>query len=179
MKLTLREQLIAAIFAAIIGIFSQIIIPLGLIPLSLQTFIVGLTVTLLGKKVGTWSIICYLLLGLMGLPVFAGAKSGFGALLGPTGGYLLGFLITGLLLGSLLTLRPKTVTWVTLANLISFLVTLLFGSIWLKFAADLTWTAAFSGGFLSFLLPEVIKAIGAGLIGSFLLQQLPDKWLQK
>ena len=86
MKLTLREQLIAAIFAGIIGIFSQIIIPLGIIPLSLQTFIVGLTVTLLGRKIGTWSIICYLLLGLMGIPVFAGAKAGFGALLGPTGG---------------------------------------------------------------------------------------------
>ncbi|MCD5002183.1 biotin transporter BioY [Enterococcus saccharolyticus] len=177
MKLSLREQLTAAIFAGVIAVFSQIIIPLGPVPLSLQTFIVGLTVTLLGRKTGTWAIIIYLLLGLIGLPVYAGAGSGIGAVLGPTGGYLVGFLFTGLLLGTLLKKVPLTFFWVILANLISFIVTLLFGSIWLKIANDLTWTAAMLGGFLHFLLPEIIKAIAAGTIGVLLLRRLPEKFL--
>lgn len=175
MKLTLREQLLAAIFAGIIAVLSQITIPLGLVPLSLQTFIVGLTVTLLGRKTGTWAIVIYLLLGLIGLPVYAGAGSGIGALLGPTGGYLIGFLFTGLVLGTLLEKVPTTYFWVIFANLIGFVVTLLFGSIWLKYAADLTWVAAFTGGFASFLLPEIIKAVASGLLGVFLLRRLPKK----
>lgn len=178
MKLSLREQVTAAIFAGIIAVFSQIIIPLGIVPLSLQTFIVGLTVTLLGRKTGTWAIVIYLLLGLIGLPVYAGAGSGLGALLGPTGGYLIGFLFTGLVLGTILKKFPATYFWVILANLIGFIVTLLFGSIWLKYAADLTWPAAISGGFISFLLPEIIKAVASGTLGVLLLHRLPEKFLQ-
>lgn len=177
MKLSLREQLIAAIFAGIISIISQITIPLGLVPLSLQTFIVGLTVTLLGRKVGTWAIIIYLLLGLIGLPVYAGGGSGIASLLGPTGGYLVGFLFTGLVLGTLLEKVPTTLFWIVLANLIGFIVTLLFGSVWLKFAADMTWSAALLSGFVGFLLPEVIKAVFSGIIGLVLLQRLPQKFL--
>ncbi len=67
MKLSLKEQITAAIFAGIIAVFSQIVIPIGVVPFSMQTFIVGLTVTILGRKVGTWAIIIYLLLGLIGL----------------------------------------------------------------------------------------------------------------
>ncbi len=177
MKLSLREQVIAAIFAGIIAAFSQIIIPLGVVPLSLQTFIVGLTVTLLGRKTGTWAIIIYLLLGLIGLPVYAGAGSGIGSVLGPTGGYLVGFIFTGLILGTLLKKGPTTYVWVITANLIGFIVTLFFGSIWLKYAADLTWSAAIAGGFISFLIPEIIKAIASGTLGVLLLRRLPEKFL--
>ncbi|MEG3033286.1 MAG: biotin transporter BioY, partial [Enterococcus sp.] len=89
MRITLREQLLAAIFAGIISILSQVTIPFGLIPLTLQTFIIGLTVTILGTKTGTWAITIYLILGLIGIPVFAGGSAGFGVLFGPTGGFLI------------------------------------------------------------------------------------------
>src|SRR5699024_5062047 len=89
------------LFAALIAVASQIVIPLGLVPFSLQTLMIGLTASLLGRRVGTWSIIIYLLLGLIGLPVFAGGASGFGVLFGPTGGYLIGFIFASLLIGTL------------------------------------------------------------------------------
>jgi len=54
---------------------------------------------------------------------------------------------------------------------------LLFGSIWLKFATDMTWAAALSGGFITFLIPEIIKAVVAGTLGIFLIQRLPAKFL--
>ena len=97
MKIPLREQIYAAFFAIIIAGLSQLTIPLGLIPLTGQTFAVGLAVTFLGMRTGTMSILIYLLLGLIGLPVFAGGASGIGVLFGPTGGYLIGFTFNGLL----------------------------------------------------------------------------------
>lgn len=177
MKLSLKEQITAAIFAGIIAVFSQIVIPIGVVPFSMQTFIVGLTVTVLGRKVGTWAIMIYLLLGLIGLPVYAGFGSGIASILGPTGGYLVGFIFTGVVLGTLLKKLPTTYFWVILANLIGFIITLLFGSIWLKFSADMTWAAALSVGFITFLILEMIKAIVAGTIGVFLIQRLPEKFL--
>jgi len=177
MKLSLREQLTAAIFAGIISIFSQIIIPLGIVPLSLQTFIVGVTASLLGRKVGTWSVVVYFLLGLIGLPVFAGGSSGLAALLGPTGGYLIGFLFTPWAISSLIKLLGENYPGVITANLTGFLVTLAFGSLWLKFAADLTWTAAFSTGFIGFLVPEVIKAVASGWVSLLLIRHIPERFL--
>ena len=89
MRLALREQLLAAMFAGVIAVSAQIVIPLGFIPLSLQTFTVGLTATLLGRRTGSWAITLYLLLGFIGLPVFAGGKMGIGVLFRPTGGDLI------------------------------------------------------------------------------------------
>ena len=99
MKLPLREQIYAAFFAIIIAGLSQLTIPLGLIPLTGQTFAVGLAVTFLGMRTGTMSILIYLLLGLIGLPVFAGGASGIGVVLGPTGGDSLCGMINGSLTG--------------------------------------------------------------------------------
>lgn len=176
MKLTIHEQLMAASFAGIIAIFSQIIIPVGVVPWSLQTFIIGLSVTLLGRKVGTWSVLIYFLLGLIGLPVFAGGASGIAALFGPTGGYLIGFIFTSLIIGTILKNKEYTFFWTISANLIGFLVALCFGTIWLKFVADMTWSAAFATGFLGFLFPEIIKSICSGWFSVLLIHRLPQKF---
>jgi len=176
MKLTLHEQLMAATFAGVIAIFSQIIIPIGLVPWSLQTFIVGLSVTLLGRKVGTWSVLIYFLLGLIGLPVFAGGSSGAAVLFGPTGGYLIGFIFASLIIGTIIKYTEYTFFWAIIANLIGFLIALGFGTTWLKFSADMTWPAALTTGFLGFLFPEVVKAICAGCFSILLIHRLPQKF---
>lgn len=176
MKLTLHEQLMAATFAGIIAIFSQIIIPIGVVPWSLQTFIVGLSVTLLGRKVGTWAVLIYFLLGLIGLPVFAGGASGVAALFGPTGGYLIGFIFTSFIIGTIIKYTGYTYFGTISANLIGFLVALFFGTIWLKFAAGMNWPAAFATGFLGFLFPEIIKAICSGWFSVLLIRRLPQKF---
>ncbi|OTN75267.1 hypothetical protein A5886_000337 [Enterococcus sp. 8G7_MSG3316] len=172
MKLTLREQIQAALFAIIIAGLSQLTIPLGLIPLTGQTFAVGLAVTFLGMRTGTMAIIIYLLLGLIGLPVFAGFTSGIGILLGPTGGYLVGFIFNGLLTGAMMSYKPTNYWWGIIANIAGALATLAFGTLWLKWSAGMTWSAAFNGGFVLFILPGIIKAVAAAVLGIFLRKRL-------
>lgn len=86
-----------ALFAAMMALCAWIGIPLGHTVFTMQTFGVLLALGVLGGKRGTVSILCYLLLGAAGLPVFSGFRGGMGAILGPTGGYLWGFLATGLI----------------------------------------------------------------------------------
>ena len=86
-----------AVFAVLMAICSWISIP-SVVPITLQTFAVFLAVGVLGGRRGTVAIFLYLLLGLIGIPVFAGFSAGPGVLLGNTGGYLLGFLFSALLM---------------------------------------------------------------------------------
>lgn len=173
----LQQQLIAAIFAAIIAVVAQMTIPLPLVPLTLQTFIVGLTATILGRKVGTWAIIIYLVLGAIGLPVFAGGSAGIGALFGPTGGYLWGFIACALTIGTLIKLKPNHLPWAILANLIGFLLTLVIGSIWLKFATGMPFNQALMVGGINFLIPDAIKAVCSGILGILISQRMPKRFL--
>ena len=91
-----RKLTRCALFSAMMALCAWIGIPLGHTVFTMQTFGVLLALGLLGGKRGTVSILCYLLLGAAGLPVFSGFRGGIGAILGPTGGYLWGFLATGL-----------------------------------------------------------------------------------
>lgn len=93
----------AAVMAGIISILAYVVIPLPLspVPVTMQSLGVMLAGLLLGPALGTWAVFYYLTLGFLGLPVFAGGRSGMGAFLSPSGGYLIGFLpgtwVTGML----------------------------------------------------------------------------------
>jgi biotin transport system substrate-specific component len=86
-----------AIFASLLAVCAWLSIPMGSIAVTLQTFGIFLSLLLLGGKWGTLSILLYLLMGVIGLPVFSGFQGGFGTLLGITGGFLRGFAVLGLL----------------------------------------------------------------------------------
>ena len=94
---SIRNMTRAALFAALMALCAWISIPVSEIGFTLQTFGVFLTLGLLGGKWGTASILIYLLLGTVGLPVFSGFRGGPGVLAGATGGYLWGFLFSGLI----------------------------------------------------------------------------------
>ena len=101
MKKGLINPVLAAVFAAFSAILSQIAIPTPFgIPFTLQTFAVALYGFILGPLWATVTVAVYLMLGLVGLPVFSGFGGGIGALLGPTGGFLWGFLILALFCGA-------------------------------------------------------------------------------
>ncbi|ROR28344.1 biotin transport system substrate-specific component [Mobilisporobacter senegalensis] len=108
--LTVQDMVLIGMFTAILSILSQISFQLpGGIPITLQTFAVALLAIVLGAKLGTYSVLIYLLIGAVGFPVFANFKGGLSALAGPTGGYLIGFIfmafITGLGKGKKFPLR--------------------------------------------------------------------------
>lgn len=92
----IRNMTLAALFAALMAVCAWISVPVGDAGFTMQTFAVFLTLGLLGGKWGTVSILTYLLLGAAGMPVFSGFRGGVGVLLGVTGGYLWGFLLSGL-----------------------------------------------------------------------------------
>ena len=95
-KFDVQDVVFIGVFAALMAVFSWISIP-TVVPFTLQTFGVFLALTLLGGKRGTLAILVYILLGAVGLPVFSGFTGGIGRLLGTTGGYIFGFLATGLI----------------------------------------------------------------------------------
>ncbi|WP_455544480.1 biotin transporter BioY [Intestinibacter sp.] len=101
MKLTTREIILCGLFAALISILAQISIPLPFttVPLTLQVFGIAITGLILGYKCGFIATLIYLILGGIGIPVFAQFSGGIGVLFGPTGGFLLGYPLMAFIIG--------------------------------------------------------------------------------
>lgn len=95
-----RDMALIALVSAAVAVLSLISVPMPSgVPITLQTFAVAFAGYLLGAKKGTASVLLYILIGAVGLPVFSGIKGGFSVLLGPTGGFLWGFIVLALLCG--------------------------------------------------------------------------------
>ncbi len=161
----LRVIIQCSIFAAITGIFAQIEIPLPLVPISGQTLAVGLTATILGSRYGAFAMIGYALLGAVGVPVFARFSGGAQVLVGPTGGYIFGFIAAAFITGLILEKTKFNLTMAMAANTAGMVVTLLIGTIQLKYAADLSWAQAMAAGVYPFIVVGLIKAFLASWIG--------------
>lgn len=172
MSKSIHMYIITAFCAALIAVLAQIVIPIPLIPITGQTLAVGLVVTILGLKYGTLSVLLYIALGTIGLPVFQSFTGGLGILFGPTGGYIFGFIFAALIIGLYLQTFGVTLTHAIIANLLSMVVTLAFGATWLKVMNDLSWEAAILGGVLTFIVVGIIKAILAAWLGVLVRQRL-------
>ncbi len=165
----LRDMALCALFAALIAICAWISIPLPEISFTMQTFAVFLTLGLLGGKRGTLACVVYLLLGAVGLPVFTGFKGGIGALMGPTGGYILGFLASALLYWLLTALWGDRPAVQLLAMIFGHLLCYAFGSVWflilyLHGGKAITLAAVLAKCVVPFLLPDGVKIALAFLL---------------
>jgi biotin transport system substrate-specific component len=168
----LRMLILSALFAAIIGIFAQFTIPLPLVPITGQTLAIGLAATILGSRYGTLSVLLYIFIGATGIPVFAEMTGGIAKLIGPTGGYLVGFIPTAFIIGYYLEKTKFTFVHAMIANLIGMILTLALGTAWLKVAADLTWTKAIAVGTTPFIIGGILKAALASWIGILVRNRL-------
>jgi biotin transport system substrate-specific component len=168
----LRVMMNVAIFAAITGILAQIEIPLPLIPISGQTLAVGIAAVVLGSRQGALAMICYAAIGAIGVPVFAGFGAGLQVLVGPSGGYIFGFIATAFVTGFILEKTRFTIPMALIANIIGMLITLTFGTVQLKFVLDLDWNAALVAGVYPFLIVGVIKAFLASWAGIVVRRRL-------
>lgn len=168
----LKMMIVAALFAAIIAVAAQIMINVPPVPFTLMTIAVMLTATILGAKYGTLAVTVYVLMGVIGLPVFAGMKSGLGIILGPTGGYLLAIIPAAFFVGGYIEKFGHSKVQAIIANVIAALIILILGSVWLKVVADLPWVGAFKGGMLPFIIPDMAKAVVAALLGIIIRNRL-------
>lgn len=172
MKSSVFQMILTALCAAIIAVLAQVSIPLPLVPITGQTLAIGLVVTILGLKYGTYSVLLYILLGAIGLPVFQGFSGGLSVIVGPTGGYIVGFIPCALAIGYYLEKTRPTFTHALVANIIGMVVTLLFGALWLKVVANLSWTGALVSGIAPFVVVGIIKSAIAAWAGVIIRKRL-------
>ena len=171
--LSLRGMAYAAMFGAITAVGAYIVIPLPLVPITLQTFFVSLAPALLGGALGAMSQIIYVLIGIVGLPVFAGGKAGFGVLIGPTGGYLAGFIIGAYIIGKWIELKKKPgFLWMVSAMIIGHIALYALGVAQLMLVAKLSLGKAVAVGVLPTLPGGIIKILAAALIAGRLREKI-------
>jgi biotin transport system substrate-specific component len=151
-----RRLALAAVFAAIIAVLGPLAIPVGPVPLTLQTLILPLVATLTVAEVSLPATGLYLLLGAVGIPVFTGYSSGMAHLFGPTGGYLWGLLLFPLVIG-FGSIMSRSWWWLTVLNLIAAGLQLAVGTVWYIIANQMTVGAGMAAGFTMFLLPGLLK----------------------
>jgi len=159
-----------ALFAALISAGAFIAVPIGPVPIVLQNFFALLSGLVLGPVLGTAAVGLFLAAGIIGAPVFAnnGSPMGIARLLGPSGGFLFGYLLSALVAGLIVGFpRPgiKTPVWrIVLAVVAGLLVVYIPGLIRLKFVMNIDWRKTFVVGFIPFMIGDTVKGVIAGLI---------------
>ena len=160
-KLAPADMALISLFAVLIAVCAWIAIP-SAVPFTLQTFGLFTALGLLGGKRGTLAVLLYLLLGLVGIPVFSSFRGGFGVLAGITGGYLIGFLFAALTYWAVTGKRSGSLPRMILGLVLGLIVDYIFGTAWFMlfyakaYGAIGLW-AALSMCVIPFILPDLIK----------------------
>ena len=164
-----RNLVAAALIAAIMAALGPVAITAGTVPVTLQIFPVVLAALLLPAEWAAASMTVYVVLGAIGVPVYAQGTAGLGVLLGPTGGYLIGFVLAAAA-GALARGAVAPATRIgadVVAGVVTVAVVYAVGWTWLAFGpTHVPPFAAFLGGVVPFLLPDAIKAAVAILVAT-------------
>lgn len=163
---TLCRVMGVAVFVILTGLgaFVRIPLPFTPVPITLQTFFVLLSGAFLGSGLGATAQSIYIFLGLCGLPVFSGAGAGMFYILGPTGGYLFGFILAGLLVGRLIKYNRENLFFTFVIFCIADLVLLSSGVIWLKLLFGYPFRKLLLIGFIPFIPGDLFKALTAAVL---------------
>ena len=170
-----RDIVYMSVFTAMISICSWISIPAS-IPFTLQTMGVFTTVGLLGGKRGTLTILTYILLGAIGVPVFAGFTGGISVLLGTTGGYIIGFLLSALLMWGIEAIMGRNQIVLAFSMVAGLIVCYVFGTAWFmmiytQHSGVIGLSTVLGLCVIPFIIPDLIK-IGVAL---FLINRLKKR----
>ena len=168
------DMVYIALFAVLIAVCSWISIPTT-VPFTLQTFGIFVTVGVLGGKRGSFAVFIYLLLGAIGVPVFAGFTGGMGILLGNTGGYIIGFLASALLMWLMEKLLGRK-TWVlALSMVLGLIACYAIGTAWFiiayaKNTGSIGLVTALGWCVIPFIIPDIIKIVLALIVSNRVLK---------
>lgn len=169
-----KHMTIIGLMAALLCVVAPIslFLPISPVPISLATLVIYFSLYVLGMKKALLSCVIYLLLGLVGLPVFSGATGGVGKLVGPTGGYLIGYLLLALVAGLFIDKWFPHYLLCLLGMILGTAACYLFGTAWLAYANHITFQAALAAGVLPFLAGDIFKIILALLLGPVIRKRL-------
>jgi biotin transport system substrate-specific component len=165
-----RSVSLAVVFSLLTALAAQIVIPVGPVPITGQTFAVLLTGALLGSRLGAMAMIIYLVEGAVGLPFFYGGHGGFGHILGPTGGYLVAFPAAAFITGAFAENGwDKRFLTAVAAMAVGSIVILLAGWLWFSVLMQADALAAFKVSVLPHLPGDIVKILLAAAV-------LPTGW---
>ena len=169
-KITTQELTIMALLAAILCVSSYINIPLPIspVPITAQLLMVNLIALLLKPRKAALTIGIWLLLGLVGLPVFSGGRGGFGVLAGPTGGFVISFLLMVIVVSFLCGKCKKEYQKLLILIVVGIPLMYVIGVSWMKVVTHVTWPVAWLTGALPYLPGDILKAVAAVFIAKSL-----------
>lgn len=168
-KSNIRHTIISAVFTALIAASAFFTIPVGPVPIVLTTTFIVLSGMLCGPWISATSVLTYLTLGAIGLPVFAGGTAGLAKFFGPTGGYLVGYLLAAFVAGFLFNpsknrSKQSKAILAVFAALIAGAVMYVPGLLWLKSSLSMDWSATLQAGLIPFIPGYFIKSAAAAAL---------------
>lgn len=160
--LSVKDMALTALFSALMAVCAWITIPVPDIPFTLQLFAIFAAMFILGGKRAFISVIIYVLIGAVGVPVFSGFKGGLSSLLGPTGGYIIGFIFSVAVYWLITARLPKKTAVQIISAVISLLVCYAFGTLWFvivysKYAGPVGFGAALLMCVVPYIIPDLCK----------------------
>lgn len=167
---------ITAVMAAVTCVLAPMSIPIGPVPISFTNLAIYLSLYLLGRKNGTVSYVVYMLIGLMGLPVFSGFSGGVGKLLGPTGGYIIGFIPMAMIAGLAID-KTNNCILQFVAMAAGTIVAYAFGTAWFCVIMESDVVSALTVCVFPFIPGDIAKIIIANMLGPILRKRLHDAGL--
>lgn len=153
-KLSTKEIVIVGLGAALMGVFSQLSIPIPTVPLTLQVFGAIILAVILESKLATLAMIVYTLIGGIGIPVFANFSRGFNVIVGPTGGYILGFILLAYIVGKVAEQKNKSI--LIIGTYVGLILQYMIGTLQLKMVLNMSFGEAMIAGVYPFILKDLI-----------------------
>ncbi|PHV69896.1 biotin transporter BioY [Sporanaerobium hydrogeniformans] len=164
-KFSVQKLTLVSLCTALMVVFSQIAIPLPFgVPITLQTFGIVLISILLEEKLASLALFTFMLLGGIGLPVFANFKGGFQMIIGPTGGFIIGFVVMAFITGWGAKSGNKFILWI--ATYVGLIIDYIMGAIQLAIVVKMTFHQALAAGVYPFIIKDLILTAVAILVAS-------------
>ena len=178
-KLTTYQMAVTALMAAALGGRGPLRGPSGAIPLALSNFVICLTAWLLGPKFGTLSVAVYLLIGLVGVPVFSGYGAGIAKLAGPTGGYLVGYLLLAFIGGLFIEKSKGQPVIAGIGLVLGDAAGDVLGTAWVVFQMQCELGYARSVCVYPFIALDLAKIVVSCVVGALLRKRLVQAGVRK
>lgn len=161
-----------ALMTAVLCVLAPLSVPIGPVPVSLATFVIYLFVYIFGTGMSTASVAVYLLIGLIGIPVFSGYTAGVARLAGPTGGFLVGYLLVTIVGGLILDKIKRNVLMGVAAFLVSTILLYALGTAWYIVLLGGTIAEALMVCMVPFIGVDIVKMVAAAAVGAVIRKML-------